>query len=246
MNHYRNNLVQFLDLGRTDYKECWDFQTRLFEEIVNTKIKNRKLSPDDQSSTSNYMIFVEHPHVYTLGKSGHEENLLADKEKLKAINASYYHINRGGDITYHGPGQIVGYPILDLENFFTDIHKYLRLLEEAVIHTLREYDIEAGRIDGLTGVWVDIESDDPRKICAMGVKSSRWVTMHGFAFNVNTDLSYFKNIVPCGIDDKGVTSLQQETGMELDIGEVKERLKKHLVELFAMHPVEGKTEQSHP
>ncbi|MCA6078467.1 lipoyl(octanoyl) transferase LipB [Fulvivirga sedimenti] len=234
MNQLINRTVQFLDLGRTDYKECWDFQTRLFDGIVSTKIENRKKPVSEQQTTQNYMLFCEHPHVYTLGKSGEESNLLADASRLEEIGATYYRINRGGDITYHGPGQIVGYPILDLENFFTDIHKYLRFLEEAVMSTLDEYGIQTGRIEGLTGVWVDSESKDPRKICALGVKSSRWVTMHGFAFNVNTDLSYFNNIIPCGIDDKGVTSMQQELGRPVDLKEVSERLKDHLVRIFGM------------
>jgi len=243
VNHYQNHIVQFLDLGRTDYKECWDFQTRLFDEIVASKIANRKLVQHEQLRTRNYLLFVEHPHVYTLGKSGSKENLLADSEKLRAIHATYYHINRGGDITYHGPGQIVGYPILDLENFFTDIHKYLRLLEEAVIMTLADYGVRGRRIAGLTGVWVDIETSSPKKICALGVKSSRWVTMHGFAFNVNTDLSYFNHIIPCGTDDKGVTSLQEETGSTHPIDDVKMRLKDHLVSLFKMDLVETNLEQ---
>ncbi len=234
MNHTINSTVQFLDLGRTDYKECWDFQTRLFDAIVSKKIENRRKPADQQEPTDNFMLFCEHPHVYTLGKSGEESNLLADEARLKEIEATFYHINRGGDITYHGPGQIVGYPILDLENFFTDIHKFLRYLEEAVIATLEEYNISSGRIDGLTGVWIDPEGDDPRKICALGVKSSRWVTMHGFAFNVNTDLSYFENIIPCGIDDKAVTSLQKELGKEVDLQEVEELLKGHLARIFGM------------
>ena len=181
------------------------------------------------------LLFVEHPHVYTLGKSGDVNHLLLNENGLKAKDASFYKINRGGDITYHGPGQLVGYPILDLENFFTDIHKYLRLLEEAVIFTLAEYDVKAGRIDGLTGVWIDYEQqENPRKICAMGVKSSRWVTMHGFALNINTDLSYFNHIIPCGIDDKAVTSLQQELGREVSMTEVENKLKAHIAELFEM------------
>ncbi|NJM25957.1 MAG: lipoyl(octanoyl) transferase LipB, partial [Bacteroidia bacterium] len=179
--------------------------------------------------------FCEHPHVYTLGKSGKESNLLVNEDQLKEIHATYYHINRGGDITYHGPGQVVGYPIFDLENFFTDIHRYMRTLEEAVIQTLREYDVEAGRIAGLTGVWIEPgHPERARKICALGVKCSRWVTMHGFAFNVNTDLTYFKHIVPCGIDDKAVTSLKQETGQERDLIEVEEILKAKIAEQFGL------------
>lgn len=235
MNHNINKKVQFIDLGLVDYKEAWDYQTELFEAIVATKIDNRKLPEAQQVATSNYLIFCEHPHVYTLGKSGSEDHLLLDEGGLKEKHATYYKINRGGDITYHGPGQIVGYPILDLDNFFTDIHKYLRLLEEAIILTLQDYGIESGRIEGLTGVWLDhVEQQNPRKICAMGVKSSRWVTMHGFAFNVNAQLDYFKNIIPCGIDDKAVTSLHHELGYELVMEEVEEKLKGHLARLFEM------------
>lgn len=242
MNHLINKKVQFRHLGRMDYQEAWDYQEVLFKETVDLKIANRKVEPHAQLPTENYLLFVEHPHVYTLGKSGKESHLLLNEEGLQKHNARYYKINRGGDITYHGPGQIVGYPILDLENFFTDIHKYLRLLEEAVIHTLAEYGIKSGRIDGLTGVWIDIDQKNPlnsqawnpRKICALGVKSSRWVTMHGFAFNVNTDLSYFNHIVPCGIDDKAVTSMQNELGKEIDMVEVEEKLKNHIGHLFEM------------
>ncbi len=237
MNKQLNKSVKFLDLGAIDYKKAWDYQTELFESVINTKIENRK--SDEQKKTENYLIFCEHPHVYTLGKSGSEQNLLVNNKQLDEIGASYYKINRGGDITYHGPGQIVGYPILDLENFFTDIHKYLRLLEEAIILTLKEYGIEAGRIDGLTGVWIDhIVQKDPRKICAMGVKSSRWVTMHGLAFNINTDLNYFDNIVPCGIDDKAVTSLEKELGAPQEINEVKKVLKEKIRQLFEMDFIE--------
>ena len=218
-----------------DYQQAWDYQEKLFKESVDRKIQNRKLAEADRVATSNYLIFCQHPHVYTLGKSGKPENLLLDDKGLEKHQASYYKINRGGDITYHGPGQIVGYPILDLDHFFTDIHKYLRFLEEAVIRTLAEYDIAAGRIDGLTGVWIDYEDEDKaRKICAMGVKSSRWVTMHGFAFNINVDLSYFGHIIPCGIDDKAVTSLDKELGRSVDIEEVEQKLKTHLSELFEM------------
>ncbi|MGY6521728.1 MAG: lipoyl(octanoyl) transferase LipB [Mongoliitalea sp.] len=238
MNQVINKKVKFLDLGSKDYKECWDFQESIFGEIVAKKIENRKLPAEEQSATDNYLIFVEHPHVYTLGKSGELSHLLLDEKGLEEKNATFYKINRGGDITYHGPGQLVGYPILDLENFFTDIHKYLRLLEEAIILTLADYGIEAGRIDGLTGVWLDhVEQKNPRKICAMGVKSSRWVTMHGFAFNVNADLAYFGNIVPCGIADKAVTSLHLELGRAMDESEVKEKVKNHLAELFGMELV---------
>lgn len=235
MNHYINKRVKFKDLGLIDYQEAWDYQTDIFESVVNQKIENRKVEESRQKITDNHLLFCEHPHVYTLGKSGSEDNLLLDAKGLKEKGATYYKINRGGDITYHGPGQIVGYPILDLDNFFTDIHKYLRLLEEAVIMTLTQFDIDAGRISGLTGVWIDYKDQkNPRKICALGVKSSRWVTMHGFAFNVNADLDYFKNIIPCGIDDKAVTSLNQELGHEVDINEIKGILRDNITSLFEM------------
>ena len=236
MNHHINKKTKFLDLGLMDYQEAWDYQGELFEKTIAIKTSNRKLEEEQQQITENYLIFLEHPHVYTLGKSGSEDNLLLDEDGLKEKEATYYKINRGGDITYHGPGQIVGYPILDLDNFFTDIHKYLRLLEEAVILTLKDYGIESGRIKGLTGVWLDYEegAKNPRKICALGVKSSRWVTMHGFAFNVNTDLDYFKNIIPCGIDDKAVTSMEAELGKKQNMQEVEEKLKQHIADLFEM------------
>ena len=230
-----NKKTQFIHLGLKDYQEAWDFQEQLFKEIVDQKIANRKAADEEQVTTENYLIFCEHPHVYTLGKSGDENHLLANEAFLKEKEATFYKINRGGDITYHGPGQIVGYPILDLDHFFTDIHKYLRFLEEAVILTLKEYGIEAGRVDGLTGVWLDGDNDQKaRKICALGVKSSRWVTMHGFAFNVNTNLEYFNYIVPCGIQDKAVTSLAKELGKEMDMKEVEDKLKNHLAEIFEM------------
>lgn len=216
-----------------EYQAAWDKQEEIFGQIVKQKTANRSL--ETPLPTPNYMVFTEHPHVYTLGKSGKEENLLLDEEGLKEKHASYHHINRGGDITYHGPGQIVGYPILDLDNFFTDIHRYLRTLEEVIILTLKDYGMKGDRYPGFTGVWLDPE--DPfraRKICAMGVRASRWVTMHGFALNVNTDLSYFGNIVPCGIDDKGVTSLEKELGRPLDIAEVKAKIITHMAEQFGM------------
>ncbi|MEQ8244114.1 lipoyl(octanoyl) transferase LipB [Fulvivirga sp.] len=235
MNHILNKKVKFIDLGLIDYQQAWNYQTGIFDGIVKLKIENRKVTEEDQKPTSNYLLFCEHPHVYTLGKSGSEENLLLDEKGLTEKQATFYKINRGGDITYHGPGQIVGYPIIDLDNFFTDIHKYLRLLEEAVILTLAHYGIEAGRIEGLTGVWLDYQKqENPRKICALGVKSSRWVTMHGFAFNVNADLDYFNNIIPCGIDDKAVTSLNKELGYDLPIEEVELILKKNIASLFEM------------
>lgn len=227
-----NKEVQFIDWGLTDYQDAWNKQETLFNETVALKTKNRTEQLD--LPTSNYLVFCEHPHVYTLGKSGHPENLLLDEQGLADRGATYYKINRGGDITYHGPGQIVGYPILDLDNFFTDIHLYLRTLEEAVILTLADYGISAGRYPGYTGVWLDADNEKARKICALGVRCSRWVTMHGFAFNVNADLAYFKNIVPCGIDDKDVTSMERELGRVLDMEEVKEKLKNHIAQLFKM------------
>ena len=230
--------VFFKDLGLIDYKICWDYQEKLFNEIVQQKLEGRNQTPAAELQTSNYLLFCEHPHVYTLGRNGDEKNLLIHGEELKKVEAVFYKNNRGGDITYHGPGQIVGYPILNLDLFFTDIHKYLRYLEEAIIRTLRNFGINAGRIPKLTGVWVDAESKSPRKICAFGVRCSRWVTMHGFSFNVNTDLSFFNNIVPCGIADKDVTSMQKELRREIDIEEVKNILRKNIAELFRMKFVE--------
>ena len=225
--------VKFRDLGLIDYKEAWNFQEEIFNKIISVKSNNRKQKTEVR--TENFLLFCEHPHVYTLGKSGNSSNLLVDEVFLKSRGATFVNTNRGGDITYHGPGQIVGYPILDLENFFTDIHKYLRLLEEAVILTLKEYNIVAERSDGETGVWIDVLSSNPRKICALGVRTSRWVSMHGFAFNINSDLSYFGNIIPCGIADKNVTSLEKELGVKIDINTVKTHLKKHLSDLFKMN-----------
>lgn len=223
----------FQDLGLMDYKACWDYQEQLFNATISQKITNRDLPTELQQPTNNHLLFVEHPHVYTLGKSGDVSHLLINDEQLEEKNATYYKINRGGDITYHGPGQLVGYPILDLDNFFTDIHKYLRLLEETIILTLDEYGIKAGRSKGETGVWLDADNRfKARKICAMGVRCSRWVTMHGWGFNVNADLNYFSNIVPCGIQDKTVTSLNKELGQNIDMTEIKEKLKKHFSDLF--------------
>ena len=224
-------VVEFQDLNLIDYKDGWDYQTSLFKPIIDQKIFNRK-NPDSAVQTKNYLLFCEHSHVYTLGTSGSSENLLISEAILKKINATYYKINRGGDITYHGPGQLVAYPIFDLDHFFTDIHKYLRFLEESVILTLKEYGVVGDRINGLTGVWIDVNSSTPRKICALGVKSSRWVTMHGIGFNVNTDLSYFDAIVPCGIKDKTVTSLENELGRKVDFNELKNRLKINLSNVF--------------
>lgn len=226
-----NKKIQLIDLGLKDYKETWDYQETLFQSILDVKVSNRRNNEDE--STTNYLVFVEHPHVYTLGKSGDFSNMLLSEEQLKEKGATFYKINRGGDITYHGPGQIVGYPILDLENFFTDIHKYLRLLEESIILTLKEYGVEAGRSEGETGVWLGVGTPFSRKICAMGVRASRWVTMHGFAFNVNADLGYFDNIIPCGIRGKGVTSLHVELGVDrVDEKEVEEKIIKHFSALF--------------
>tara|TARA_B110000438_G_scaffold110538_1_gene108443 strand:- start:1898 stop:2590 length:693 start_codon:yes stop_codon:yes gene_type:complete len=225
--------VFFKDIGLVDYKKAWDFQEKLFNKTLSIKSKNKKEATSNK--TENHLIFCEHPHVYTLGKSGKQENLLVNEEYLKSRGASFYKTNRGGDITYHGPGQIVGYPIFDLDNFFHDIHKYLRLLEEGVILTLKEYGVNGERSDGETGVWLDVGMPSARKICALGVKASRWVTMHGFAFNINTDLSYFENIIPCGIVGKNVTSLEQEIGRKVDIEKVKEQLKKNIELSFEMN-----------
>ena len=224
MNKSLNKNIIVHDLGVLDYNAALNFQEKKLEEIINIKRTNRRIGCS--IDTPNYFLFVEHPHVYTLGKSGNMSNLLIDKNQLKSKNASFYKINRGGDITYHGPGQIVGYPILDLENFFTDIHKYLRLLEETVINTLKIYGVDGERNSGKTGVWLDVESPFPRKICAMGVRASRWVTMHGFALNVDVNLDYFNNIIPCGLANNIVTSLNKELGDDyIDINKVKDDLK---------------------
>lgn len=233
-----NTKVHFLDLGQVDYQKAWDFQTERHQELVARKRRNRTSLKEEKplEQQQHYLIFCEHPPVYTLGKSGSMDHLLLDENGLKEQGFTFYKINRGGDITYHGPGQIVGYPIFDLDHFFTDVHKYVRYLEEAVIRTLAEYNIECYREDGYTGVWLPAQGVLPkRKICAIGVHLSRWVTLHGFAFNVNTRLNHFNNIIPCGIqdDDKGVTSMAQELGQEIDIEEVKEKLKNHFSDLFA-------------
>lgn len=230
--------VTFQDLGEIDYKQAWDLQESLLAETVRQKVENRRLESAQQFPPRHYLLFCEHPHVFTLGKSGVEAHLLADEQKLEEIGATYYKINRGGDITYHGPGQLVGYPIFDLDHFFNDIHKYLRFLEESIILTLAEYGIAAGRVQGLTGVWLDGEDQfKARKICAFGVRCSRWVTMHGFAFNINNDLNYFNKIVPCGISDKGVTSLSKELGREVDMNEVKLKVLFHMQSLFEFEVV---------
>ena len=216
-----------------DYKACWDYQELLFNQTIQQKILNRNLPISENLVTKNYLLFVEHPNVFTLGKSGNEKNLLLTTAQLSEKKTDYYKINRGGDITYHGPGQIVAYPILDLDHFFTDIHKYLRLLEETIILTLKEYGLESGRIKGETGVWIEADNIlKARKICAMGVRCSRWVTMHGWGFNVNSDLNYFNNIIPCGIKDKEVTSLNKELGHQIDMIEIKEKLKCNFLKLF--------------
>lgn len=239
MNQVLNKRIQFIDLGLIDYQEAWDYQVKLFQSILDVKAKNRDLPSEQQLETANYLIFCEHPHVYTLGKSGDGNNLLIAKENLHTINAKYHLTSRGGDITYHGPGQIVVYPVIDLENFFTDIHQYMRLLEESVIQTLAEFNINAGRIKGLTGVWLDFDKEDSaRKICALGVKTSRWVAMHGLAFNVNAQLEYFKHIVPCGIEGKAVASLANELGASQNMASVKTILKSKLVNLFEMKIVD--------
>jgi len=235
-----NKKVELQDLGHKDYKQAWDYQEKLFKGILETKIKNRREGLNLE--TKNYFLFVEHPHVYTLGKSGDMSNLLVDEKELANKNATFYKVNRGGDITYHGPGQIVGYPILDLDNFFTDIHKYLRFLEEIIILTLDEYGLKAERSPGETGVWLDVGTPFARKICAMGVRASRWVTMHGFALNVNANLGYFDLMIPCGIRGKAVTSLNVELGKAaIDEAEVKEKLLKHFSQLF-----EAEVLKNHP
>lgn len=225
-----NKKIILNQLGEKDYKETWDYQTNLLDEIVSLKRKNRESI--EKKETPNYFLFVEHPHVYTLGKSGDISNLLLSEDQLKEKEATFYKINRGGDITYHGPGQIVGYPILDLENFFTDIHKYLRLLEETIILTIAEYGIKGTRSEGETGVWLDVGTPFARKICAMGIRASRWVTMHGFALNVNANLGYFDNIIPCGIRGKAVTSMEVELGRKVSEEEVTQKILKYFKDLF--------------
>ena len=230
-----NRNILLKDLSVKDYKETWDYQTELLQEIVDIKVDNRR--NNKKIVTKNHFLFVEHPHVYTLGKSGDLSNLLLNEKQLQEKGATFYKINRGGDITYHGPGQIVGYPILDLENFFTDIHKYLRFLEEAIILTIAEYGIKGTRSEGETGVWLDVGTPFARKICAMGIRSSRWVTMHGFALNANVNLGYFDNIIPCGIKGKAVTSMEAELNKKVDLEEVKEKILKHFKALFEVDEI---------
>ena len=227
-----NTKIKFKDLGIMDYSTAWEYQENLMKNTIEIKMKNRKSPVEQMIETPNYFLFVEHPHVYTLGKSGDENNMLISPETLEKINASYVKTNRGGDITYHGYGQIVGYPVLDLENFFTDIHRYMRNLEEVIILTMADYGLKGERSQGETGVWLDVGKPFARKICAMGVKASRWVTIHGFAFNVNTDMQYFEHIIPCGIKGKQVTSLERELGQKLNIEEVKNKIKRHFSEVF--------------
>ncbi len=227
-----NTKIKFEDLGIMDYSTAWEYQENLMKNAIEIKMKNRKSPAEQIIETPNYFLFVEHPHVYTLGKSGDENNMLISTETLEKINASYVKTNRGGDITYHGYGQIVGYPVLDLENFFTDIHRYMRNLEEVIILTMADYGLKGKRSQGETGVWLDVGKPFARKICAMGVKASRWVTIHGFAFNVNTDMRYFEHIIPCGIKGKQVTSLERELGQKLNIEEVKNKIKRHFSEVF--------------
>lgn len=231
MNKHLNKTIEVIDLGKKAYKTVWDLQEQQLNAIVEQKRKNR--SATEPTPTSNYLYWVEHPPVITLGKSGLPKHLLLDEKQLQEKGIEFFTTNRGGDITFHGPGQLVGYPILDLENFFSDIHKYLRLLEEAIILTLEEYGLKAERSEGETGVWLDVGTPFARKICAMGVKASRWVTMHGFALNVNTDLSYFDYIIPCGIQGKGVSSLERELKRTVPLAEVKAKILVHLANLFS-------------
>ena len=226
-----NKTVKIHDIGLVDYEEALNFQLKLFNEIIDTKISNRKNRTN--TKTKNHLVFVEHNSVYTLGKSGKISNLLLNENDLKKNDIKFYNTNRGGDITYHGPGQIVCYPILDLDNFFTDVHKYLRFLEETIILTLRDYGIKGERSENETGVWLDVNTNNPRKICALGVKASRWVTMHGLALNVNNDLSYFNDIVPCGIKDKSVTSISIECKKNIEENFLKEKIIKNFLKLFS-------------
>ena len=235
MTATQNRILQFQDLGLMEYEAAFAFQETRMQEIIALKLENRSKTPDLQLETPNYLLFVEHPHVYTIGKSGDEQNMLANPEKLKEINATYVKTNRGGDITYHGFGQLIGYPVLDLDNFSSDIFLYMRNLEEVIIRVLAEYGIKGMRSEGETGVWLDVGKPYARKICAMGVKTSKWVTMHGFGLNVNTDLRYFDYIIPCGIRDKAVTSISRELERTLsddEILDLKIKIKKHFCDVF--------------
>ncbi len=222
--------IQLQELGLKEYKDAWDYQNELFQKIIAIKLENRKNKTDNQ--TPNYFLFTEHPHVYTLGKSGDINNLLLKEDQLKEKGISFFRSNRGGDITYHGPGQIVGYPIINLDNFFPDIHLYMRNLEEVIIQTIAEYGLKGERSEGETGVWLDVGTPFARKICAMGVRTSRWVTMHGFALNINTDLGYYDHIIPCGIRGKSVTSLEVELGKKIPYKEVKTKILQHFSKIF--------------
>lgn len=235
MTSTQNRTLDFQELGLMAYEQAFEFQEKLMKEIIDLKLKNRLRTDDVSEETPNYLLFVEHPHVYTIGKSGDDHHMLANAEKLKEINATFVKTNRGGDITYHGFGQLVGYPILDLDNFKSDIFLYMRNLEEVIIRVLAEYNLIGERSEGETGVWLDVGKPYARKICAMGVKTSKWVTMHGFGLNINTDLRYFEYIIPCGIKDKTVTSLKRELEREFspgDILELKEKIKKYFCEVF--------------
>jgi len=232
-----NKQIIVHDLGLVDYQDALDYQLQLFNQIIDIKLKNRK--NNTKIETDNHLIFVEHPNVYTLGKSGDINNLLLNKNELDDKKIQFFNTNRGGDITCHGPGQIVCYPILDLDNFFTDIHKYLRFLEETIIRTLNDFGIVSERSQNETGVWIDSDLVFSRKICAMGVKASRWVTMHGLALNVNNDLSNFENIIPCGISNKSVTSIQKETGRNISLNQVTKIITQHFIEIFSAELVEG-------
>lgn len=224
------NTIQLKDIGLKEYQEAWDLQNELFQEIIDIKIENRKR--EDQITTPNYFIFTEHPHVYTLGKSGEISNLLLNERQLQERGITFFKSNRGGDITYHGPGQIVGYPIINLDDFFPDIHLYMRNLEEVIILTIAEYGLKGERSEGETGVWLGVGTPFVRKICALGVRTSRWVTMHGFALNVTTNLGYFDHIIPCGIKGKSVTSLEAELGVRMDHEEIKAKILKHFATVF--------------
>jgi lipoyl(octanoyl) transferase len=234
-------IVRFRDLGRIEYGEAWTFQERLMADALEKKRRRFAGESGPDVTPQHHLLFCEHPHVYTLGKNGHASHLLADEARLKAIDATFYHTNRGGDITYHGPGQIVGYPILDLEEFFTDLGRYMRSLEEVIIRTIAEWGISGDRLPGATGVWLDVGTARARKICAMGVRCSRWVTLHGWALNVSPDLSYFGHIVPCGIVDKGVTSMQAELRSAPDAEAVKTTLRRYFADVFGCDILEEET-----